>query len=207
MTGAITHILSDLGGVFIEIEPAKTLETFRMTGVSDIDQIYLDLLETGVWDDMETGRMPWKDFVALLQARMDEPLELKWFNVAWDAMLLGIPPQRIEIIKHLKQYYRLSIISNTNPRHISSINEYLKLAYQGESLPSLFHSCYYSYEVGMQKPDPAFFQYIIDREGLNPKASLFIDDSQEHVEMADKLGFQTEWVHEGNRFEDIFAWL
>ncbi len=207
MTGAITHILSDLGGVVIEIEPSKTLETFRMIGVSDIDQIYLNLLESGIWDDMETGRLPWEDFVALLEARMDEPVERKWFNEAWDAMLLGIPPQRIEIIKRLKQYYHISIVSNTNPQHISRINQYLNLAYQGESLPELFDTCYYSYQIGMQKPNPHFFQHIIQKEGLDPKSSLFIDDSEEHIEMADKLGFQTEWVREGNRFEDIFAWL
>ncbi len=207
MTGVITHILSDLGGVIIEIEPAKTRETFRMLGVGDIDQIYLDLLESGSWDDLETGRMSWDDFATHLEARIEEPFDRKWFNEAWDAMLLGIPPERIDIIGHLKQHYRLALVSNTNPRHVFRINQYLEQAYQSEPLNKLFDSCYLSYELGMQKPDPALFRHIIRSEQLNPKTTLFIDDSEEHIEMADKLGFQTEWVQEGNRFEDIFAWI
>lgn len=46
-----------------------------------------------------------------------------------------------------------------------------------------------SAELGVLKPDPAIYLALIERTGLRPDATLFIDDSAKNVEAARKLGF------------------
>jgi 2-haloacid dehalogenase len=44
-------------------------------------------------------------------------------------------------------------------------------------------------ELGVVKPDPRIFQHLIDRFGLVPRQSVFIDDQPANVEAAARLGF------------------
>jgi len=44
-------------------------------------------------------------------------------------------------------------------------------------------------EVGLAKPDPAFFVRLAERFGLEPGSTLFVDDSTENVEAARSVGF------------------
>ena len=52
----------------------------------------------------------------------------------------------------------------------------------------------------MRKPDLKIFEYIINKENLNPDKTVFIDDSIQHIEAAVQLGIQT--YHLGKN-EDI----
>ena len=43
--------------------------------------------------------------------------------------------------------------------------------------------------VGLVKPDPAIYQLLIDRHDVDPRHSVFIDDSLHNVEAAAAHGF------------------
>jgi 2-haloacid dehalogenase len=43
-------------------------------------------------------------------------------------------------------------------------------------------------EEGMTKPDPAIFRLLLDRFGLDPEATVFVDDSEANVAAARELG-------------------
>ena len=47
-----------------------------------------------------------------------------------------------------------------------------------------------SYTVKLIKPDPAIYQCLTDRYGLNPAECLFLDDLAENVEAAKRCGWQ-----------------
>lgn len=49
---------------------------------------------------------------------------------------------------------------------------------------------FYSYQMGVAKPDPRFFRIILDALGCEPRATLFIDDVAENVETARTLGIE-----------------
>ena len=51
-------------------------------------------------------------------------------------------------------------------------------------------------DVGVTKPDPAIYRYLLDRFGLQPGATAFIDDAEANVAVAADLGMQAI------RFED-----
>jgi 2-haloacid dehalogenase len=44
---------------------------------------------------------------------------------------------------------------------------------------------------GVAKPEPAIFTRLLDRFGLSPNTTLMIDDTNENLETASKLGIQT----------------
>lgn len=46
---------------------------------------------------------------------------------------------------------------------------------------------FYSYQMGVAKPDPRFFQRILDDLGCDPRATLFVDDVLENVRAARTL--------------------
>ncbi len=43
---------------------------------------------------------------------------------------------------------------------------------------------------GIAKPDLKAFELTVERLGVKPKESVFIDDTREHVHAAQKLGLQ-----------------
>lgn len=59
------------------------------------------------------------------------------------------------------------------------------------SLDDYFDSLYLSYRLGVMKPDPKFFQIVLENEHILPEESLFIDDGLRNIEVADRLGFNT----------------
>lgn len=59
----------------------------------------------------------------------------------------------------------------------------------------LFDGCFYSYELRVAKPDPAFFTAVLERLGLPGDAVLFVDDNAANVEAARSVGLRAERWH------------
>ncbi len=122
---------------------------------------------------------------------------------AWNAMLLDIPLSRLEALERLNKKYPVYLISNTNVMHIHWVQRKLE-ELVGTSCfdPRFARTAYYSHELGLSKPDPEVFQYIIKDASIHPEQTLYLDDTLDHVATALKLGFkaaqlppETEWLH------------
>ncbi|GAA2055938.1 hypothetical protein GCM10009839_76080 [Catenulispora yoronensis] len=46
----------------------------------------------------------------------------------------------------------------------------------------------YSHEVGLQKPDPAIYELCLERLGMRPEETVFVDDHEPNCEAARALG-------------------
>ena len=55
----------------------------------------------------------------------------------------------------------------------------------------IFDAVYASHMMGLAKPDPAFYTYILDRAGCPQEQAGFVDDVPENVEAAEKLGIHS----------------
>ena len=61
----------------------------------------------------------------------------------------------------------------------------------------LFDEAFYSYELGVAKPDPGYFRAILGRLGAPAHEVLFLDDNQGNVDAARSVGLHAEqWQHE-----------
>jgi putative hydrolase of the HAD superfamily len=54
---------------------------------------------------------------------------------------------------------------------------------------------FYSNELGVAKPDPAYFTAICDATGVAPEEALFVDDRHENVAGAREAGLLAEFHH------------
>jgi putative hydrolase of the HAD superfamily len=56
----------------------------------------------------------------------------------------------------------------------------------------LLDGAFYSYELGVAKPDPAYFTTILDRLDVPGGQVLFVDDRLDNVESARSIGLRAE---------------
>jgi len=64
-------------------------------------------------------------------------------------------------------------------------------------LRELFDDFVDSSEVGMRKPEPAFYLYACRRNGIEPHEAVFLDDIGHNLRAAKKLGMETIHVMVG----------
>ena len=62
----------------------------------------------------------------------------------------------------------------------------------------LFEAEFYSFAMGVAKPERAFFQRILDATGIPPGQILFVDDRADNVVGARQLGLLAEQVEAGS---------
>jgi putative hydrolase of the HAD superfamily len=56
----------------------------------------------------------------------------------------------------------------------------------------LMDGAFYSYDLGLAKPDPAYFRTVLDRLALPPDSVLFVDDNPGNVDNARAVGLRAE---------------
>ncbi|RSS81124.1 HAD-IA family hydrolase [Streptomyces sp. WAC06614] len=61
--------------------------------------------------------------------------------------------------------------------------------YDGYELETLYHGVVISEYHGMRKPDPELFQVMLKLLDLSAEECVFVDDTEEYVRAAEKLGF------------------
>ncbi|MBX9808470.1 MAG: HAD family phosphatase [Flavobacteriaceae bacterium] len=179
----INTIIFDFGDVFINLDKQASINSLKKLGLSqwndDLKQLNLQF---------EKGQISREDFLLGIQkhvpnASFDEILE------AWNAILLDFPLHRLEFVQKLSKKYRLFLLSNTDSIHIDTFEQE-----NGISFYSDFYQCfekvYFSFEIGMRKPDAEVFNYLLKKYDLSAKRTLFIDDNKENTDTAISLGFQ-----------------
>lgn len=85
----------------------------------------------------------------------------------------------LSIIDALKKKgHRCVLGSNTYPPHMEKVGNL-------EEKPLLhLDALYESWRMGIAKPSPLFFRYILEKEGVEAKDVVFIDDKLKNVEAA-----------------------
>ncbi len=122
------------------------------------------------------------------------------FVDSWNSILLDFPEYRLKFIQKLAEEkdYILILLSNTNENHINFIKQHVPFF---EDFRKCFDAFYLSHKIGMRKPNPEIFEHVLDTHDLDPKECLFIDDTKENTDVAERLGFHT-WNLEPTR-EDV----
>jgi glucose-1-phosphatase len=112
----------------------------------------------------------------------------------WNAMLVGLPLKKIELLNKLMQSHNVILLSNTNTIHLNYINNLVQQVTGKNSLDSFFHKAYYSHLMLMRKPDAEIFEYVLNENDFKPEQTLFLDDNKLNVQGAGALGINTVHV-------------
>lgn len=191
----ITTIIFDLGGVIINLRYQNTIDAFSKLCGFDVSSLYTQHQQVALFDQYETGQISSADFRDGMRSLLGITCDDATIDRAWNAMLLDIPPSRIELLQALARRKRIFLLSNTNEIHKAECDrifaETVAIANPDLTLSSLFERAYYSHEVGDRKPHPQLFQRVIDEQGLIPSETLFIEDTLQHIQGAASVGLQT----------------
>ena len=204
---AYDALIFDLGGVVINLDTSRTITALAQSlGVSP-NTLWQALQADEDFLAYERGQISDDDFLSVLENFTPRPVTREQLVAGWNAMLLDIPPERIALIKQLAQNHRLFVLSNTNGIHIDGFNEILLQATGYQSLADIgvFEHIYYSYEVGMRKPDQEIYQYVVDHAGLDPARSLFMDDNPDNLVGAQSVGLQVAHMTPTHTLLELFA--
>ncbi|HWS60407.1 MAG TPA: HAD family phosphatase [Flavobacterium sp.] len=179
----INTIIFDFGDIFINLDKEAPLNLFKKLGLTEWNEELnqLNLL-------FEKGQISEDNFLLGIQKHVPNA-SIEEILFAWNSVLLDFPLRRLEFLQKLTKKYRLFLLSNTDAIHIETFERE-----NGVSFSRDFYQCfekvYFSFEMGMRKPDAEIFNYIIKKHELSPKRTLFIDDKKENTDAALSLGIQ-----------------
>ena len=204
MSAKIKNIIFDLGGVILDIDETIVYKELEKLGISTLE-LARSKEFTELMSKFDTGIYTAPTFRKRMKALVhQEKMTDQKFDAIWNAMLLDIPRERIEAIEKVKKHYKIFLMSNTNVIHYDLYVRDLQLRFGYHEFDELFPKSYFSFAEHLEKPDPRFFELIIDHEGLSPEETLFIDDTEKNIKVAQSLGIHTYHISREELVRNLF---
>jgi glucose-1-phosphatase len=201
----IDFLIFDLGNVIIDIDIPLTIkelknelseEEFHLAENFFASEIHAHF-ETGLVDEMAFRNQVRKDFK---KEWSDEKID-----TIWNALLLQIPQERIDLLKELKNHYTICMLSNTNSIHYKKVEEILMRDCGVNTFSPIFDRLFLSYEMGYKKPDPAIYEEMVRQLNTTAERCMFFDDLEANLTAADNAGLQTYHIDHPKALVEFFS--
>jgi putative hydrolase of the HAD superfamily len=191
----IRAVLIDFGGVLYRMpNPQRMLRWLRFFGVRDPGPISMTIaspLESPLVMDIMTGRLGedelWERLARDMRVR---PALLGFFRKR------GLSPRLVDLplltyLANLRPRYRTAILTNAG-------TDFRATFVQAYALERYVEQVIISAEEGLAKPDPRLYHLAVERLGVRPEETVFVDDIPENVASARQLGMRA-FVHEDSQ--------
>ncbi len=202
--GIINALILDFGGVILNIDYHATVRAFNALGLKDFDAFYSQAAQSDLFDRLEVGALSNDEFIESLRPHLPAKTTDKAIIDAWNALLLDYSAARFSFLEGLCETYALYLLSNTNRIHAEQFTASLHREFPNVELADFFKKVYYSHEIGMRKPHPETFEWVLQDAGLTAETTLFVDDSIQHVQGAQQAGLYAYHLKPG---EEIYSAL
>ncbi len=177
----IRNIVFDLGKVLVDFEPERCMETL---GFSDeAKNAFRKKVFPDIWE--ECDRIPYNDKEVRARFKSSLPGFESEIDRLWNdpTSITKVFPYTDSWIAELKEKgLSVYILSNYGKRafEINSVYYGFLSRVDGQII---------SYDVQCVKPDERIFRILCERYGLTPEESAFLDDREDNVLTARRLGF------------------
>lgn len=186
-----TTLIFDLGNVIINLKPDAVWHKQDLLPNFNIEKLY-ELEADLFFNAFETGKISTIDFLQQLKKiANDVDISDSTIKAHWNAILLDIPPHRIDLLYQLKQKYNLALLSNTNEIHLNHVLDELKNNFGQNIFNDIFDQQFYSQQIGMRKPDLTIYEYVLQHNSALVSDIYFFDDKPENLIEPNKLGIHT----------------
>jgi 2-haloacid dehalogenase len=178
----VKTVVFDLGGVLIDWDP-RYLYRKLLDDEAAVEE-FLATVCTPEWNAEQDRGRPFAEGVAeLVERHPVHAAAITAFHERWPEMLGGAVGSSVEVLAELRAA-GVPVYALTNWSA-----ETFGIARERFEFLEWFDGVLVSGEERMIKPDPAIFRLLLDRFGLDPGATFYIDDSPANVAAADRLGF------------------
>jgi len=177
----IKSVISDLGKVIIFFDNHiffRKIEKYCPYSLSEIlDKVARNMELVSSFDK---GRITPVEFYREVKKALKAKIDFEQFYTIYNDVFWLNPPV-LEILKKLKPQYRLVLLSNTDPMRFSFIiKKFPKILF--------FDAYVLSFEVGYMKPESEIYHIALEKAETPAAECLFIDDRQENIEAAQRIG-------------------
>jgi 2-haloacid dehalogenase len=181
VTSAVRAAVFDLGGVVIDWNP-RYLYRKLLDDEAAVERFLTEVC-TQEWNAQQDVGRPWSEAVELLASDHPDQRDLiAAYRERWDEMLGGPIHNTVELLAELRATgLPLYALSNWSA-------ETFPVARSRYRFLDWFEGIVISGEIGLSKPDPRIFRYLLDRYRLDAPSTVFVDDSELNVATARDLG-------------------
>ena len=203
MDKQIKNIVFDLGGVLVDLDFKAAINGLQQAGFANVKEQLDALDQGGIFQKFELGEMTAEEFRTAIRENSTVTLTDEEIDALWNAMLLEIPREKLELILDLRGKYMVYLLSNTNSIHWDYVCKNA-FNYRGFRVNDYFEETFLSYEMHLAKPNKAIFEKVLHDANLLPEETLFIDDSEANCKAAEEVGIHAHHYHIGDDLSKVF---
>lgn len=176
-------VIFDLGGVLIDWNPRHLYRTLFNDDAAM--ETFLADVCNGAWNEQQDAGRDWDCATALLcDAHPAQEAMIRAYRQRWEDMLGGPMLGTVAVLDALRER-GVPLYALTNWAH-----DTFAIARRRYAFLDAFIDIAVSGTERMIKPDPAFFQLLLARAGIDPARAVYIDDTARHVTAAKALGMR-----------------
>jgi 2-haloacid dehalogenase len=181
----INTIIFDLGAVLVDWNPHYLYRNLFADKQEMKD--FLANITTPDWNEEQDAGRPLQEGTELLvQQYPHHEANIRAFYGRWEEMLGDAIEGTVELFKQLKDNGKYKIYALTNWSA-----ETFPIALERYDFLNWFDGIVVSGTEKMRKPNPAFYQLLLDRYNTKAEEALFIDDNLRNVLAAQKMGIKS----------------
>jgi 2-haloacid dehalogenase len=192
----ISTVVFDLGGVLLDWNPDYVYQSI----FPDVEKriwFYKNIC-TSDWNEEQDGGRSLKEGTELLVKEFpEEETNIRIYYDRWEEMLGGPIAGTVEIFRYLK--------FNTDKKLYALTNwsaETFPVALKKYDFLHWFDGRMVSGEEKTRKPFLEIYQRLIERFGINPAESIYVDDNLRNLIPAKELGFTTIHFNSPQQFKE-----
>ena len=185
--GKIKHLIFDFGGVFMDLGDDHSGNPANLAKILSISEAKAAEIWKENRGNLLEGKKTPREFLSRLNKNLgvlidvEESFEtwkkldkLKKNQINWDLF---------DYVISLKKKYKIHMFTNTID--LSDTSGWFNV------IARHFDNVYKSFEIGYKKPSREAFLYVLERIDAKPGECVFIDDFQENIDTASRVGLRT----------------
>lgn len=200
MSKSVKTIIFDLGGIIVNLDKEKSINSFKRLGLEELAKYLDNCNQQGPFEKIELGAISVEEFCTEVREMTKTTVSDKEICGAFTDFLIDVPRERLEMVKVLKEKgYRTFVLSNNNGVIYPVLCDMIEES-TGSPIESFFERIYISCEMKKAKPSRDIFEELLSDSGIEASEALFIDDGAHNIETAKELGFKTLKVESNESF-------
>ena len=180
-TSKFRAIIFDIGRVLIRVDISRIKDGLAVGLPLTPEEVWSAIEKDPRWLDWQEGRISPRDWHLHLTKRLGVSLPFEQFSEVWNRALDPNPIHSESFLENLSRNYRLALLSNTDPIHMSHDEARFPFF-------RFFPTRIYSYRVGASKPDPLIYREALKACKVRAEEAVYIDDIAAYATAAQRLG-------------------